>query len=614
MKKLKFLLLACFTAGLFLAAKTEAADSSNSVVRFRLSYGATRFGDIDVELFDHDKPITVSNFLYQVQNGSFDRTFLHRAVTNYIVQGGLYSVDNPYPQELFTAMTRIPEGPAITNEFFVGPRVENTFGTLAMALSSDTNGLTLPDSATTSWFFNLADNTSGHNTNYTVFGRMKAGAKYLNFFNTLGEDEGIINMFGFSYLFSACDYPNLAGEGEVALESLPVAYFFFDCPYYSDLFNVQISMISGKDLAPPKITIAPIGVKQVISNDTVTVTGTVTDNVAVQLVRVYLGSGHPMTAELNTNNHTWSLTISNIPPGFNSILVEATDTSGNRSNKGVSFFHSVAVPIGVYATSLNGLGTGTIMGPTNGQLLEIGRSYILTARPDRGNLFAGWTSGNPSPTYSFVMESNLTLTAVFNTNYFPYAKGTYTGVFCDTNQVEEQSSGFFTLTVGDLGAYSAKVTIEGKTYPITGTFNSAYGTAPNYLFRNFSNDIRIDLELDLLFGTDHLSGTLSNYYTYSVSVTNLGVVTTTFYTNTWLAQLHADRVVYNSAMPAPLAPGNTPSSSLPITSRRPVPRVTATEPPPSTPGAASASAAHCPMAPRSRRKSRSRKMVTGRST
>jgi len=59
--KLKFLLLACVAAGSFLAANAEAA--ANSVVRFHISYGTTPFGDVDVELFDTDKPVTVSNFL-----------------------------------------------------------------------------------------------------------------------------------------------------------------------------------------------------------------------------------------------------------------------------------------------------------------------------------------------------------------------------------------------------------------------------------------------------------------------------------------------------------------------------------------------------------------------
>ena len=581
MTKLKFLLLACVAAGSFLAANAEAA--ANSVVRFHITYGTTPFGDIDVELFDTDKPVTVSNFLYYVQNDSFDRTFLHRCVPGFIVQGGLYSVDNPYPNALFEAMTRIPEGPPITNEFNVGPPISNTFGTLAMGLTSTnigTNDYPLLDTATTSWFFNTVDNTAQLDPNYAVFGRVKAGASHLKFFNTLAEDAGIINMYGLNFLFSSCDYPNLAGEGQVALNSLPVAYSFFDCPYYSDLFNVQISMLSGKDVAPPKITIAPVGVNQTISNATHMVNGTVTDNVGVEQVRVYLGDRPAVIAALNTNAHTWSVTLTNIPPGTNLFFVEATDFAGNRSIKPASFFHSTTAMIHLFlggtscadvmvGTNFVTFCGGTILGATNEQLLEVGRGYTFTAKPAPGNLFAGWFEGgnlaSTSPTYPLVIDpsqTNRNVTAVFNTNLFPYVKGTYTGVFCPTtSQVEEWNSGFLTLTVGDVGGYSAKVMINNKTFPITGTFDSGDGTAGNLIFQspsdNGSNNLVVRLSIDLTGGSDHLSGSFSNYYIYSVTVTNVTVdstnIVTTFYTNQWSAELHADRPVFTSAAPAPQA-------------------------------------------------------------
>ena len=587
MSKLKFHLLACILAGSFLTPNVEAA---NSVVRFHIRYGSTPFANLDVELFDTDKPITVSNFLYYVQTDAFDRTFLHRVAHDSIsiVQGGLYTVDNPYPSTLFEAMTRIPEGPPITNEFNVGPLISNTFGTLAMGLSSTNiggNAYPLLDTATTSWFFNTADNTDQLDPSYTVFGRVKAGASKLKFFNTLVEDEGIINMFGLSYLFSPCNYLDVPGEpAQVALGALPVAYFFFDCPYYSDLFNVQISMISGRDVAPPKIVIAPIGIKQTISNATHTITGTVTDNVGVEQVRVYLGAGSPIVADLDTTNKTWSATLTNIPPGTNLFYVEATDTSGNRVTKPGSFFHSVLVPIGLFVggtscvdvevvttnsmmnqeTNIVTFCGGTIAGATNGQLLEIGRGYSLTAKPAPGNLFAGWSSGGfiiwPFPIYPFIMDSNLNFTAVFNTNLFPYVKGTYTGLFCDTNQVEEWNSGFFTLTVGDLGTYSAKVMINNKTFPLTGTFDSANGTAGNFIFQEVStrsNDLFVRLNLGLTPGNDYLSGSFSNRFVYAVTVTNVPPppentnIVTTFHTNQWVAELHAYRP--NFTNPAPQA-------------------------------------------------------------
>lgn len=229
------------------------------------------------------------------------------------------------------------------------------------------------------------------------------------------------------------------------------------------------------------------------------------------------------------------------------------------------------------------------MGGTNGQPFEIGRGQKITAVPAPGYLFAGWFEAaslvSISPTYPFFIypgETNRAITASFNTNMFPFVKGTYTGVFCNGGQVEEVSSGLMTLTVSDVGNYSAKVSISGKTYPMTGTFDSASGEEINFLIRpgfnqglyGLTNELfRVKMTLDLNGGTDHLSGTFSNSITYGVVTnapretyttnitmgmevitTNIISVTVTNYINTnWIADLHADRAVYSITPPAPQA-------------------------------------------------------------
>ena len=54
-----------------------------------------------------------------------------------------------------------------------------------------------------------------------------------------------------------------------------------------------------------------------VSNDAVTVTAIVTDNIGVRSVRAYLGSAGPVAAVLNTNNNIWTATLTNVPPGTN---------------------------------------------------------------------------------------------------------------------------------------------------------------------------------------------------------------------------------------------------------------------------------------------------------
>src|SRR5436190_3737480 len=55
----------------------------------------TVFGDIEVELFEKDKPITVSNFVRYVQSGRYRDGFLHRCPTDHsLIQGGGHYVTN----------------------------------------------------------------------------------------------------------------------------------------------------------------------------------------------------------------------------------------------------------------------------------------------------------------------------------------------------------------------------------------------------------------------------------------------------------------------------------------------------------------------------------------
>src|SRR5204863_2977164 len=91
----------------------------------------TVFGEIDVELYDQDKPVTVENFIRYVQSGAWNNMFIHRCDPNFVIQGGGYSVANRSATNQFiSAVTKF--GP-ITNEFGVGRRFSNVYGTLAMA-------------------------------------------------------------------------------------------------------------------------------------------------------------------------------------------------------------------------------------------------------------------------------------------------------------------------------------------------------------------------------------------------------------------------------------------------------------------------------------------------
>ncbi len=131
--------------------------AATSIVRF-----TTRFGNIDVELFD-DRPITVANFLAYANGEDWDNTFFHRSAQltggdPFVLQGGGFNAD--------PALSTIPSRGNIRNE----PGRSNTRGTIAMAKVGGN-----PNSASNQWFFNMGDNSENldnQNGGFTVFGQI----------------------------------------------------------------------------------------------------------------------------------------------------------------------------------------------------------------------------------------------------------------------------------------------------------------------------------------------------------------------------------------------------------------------------------------------------------
>ncbi|MFQ3593359.1 MAG: peptidylprolyl isomerase [Gemmataceae bacterium] len=148
------------TTFLDMAGYFDDPDLTNSRIRFK-----TNVGDINVELFDKTAPRTVANFFNYITSNRYDNTIFHRLATGFVLQGGGFTFD-----PATRTFPSIPVGPTVQNEF--GP--SNTLGTIAMAkLGND------PNSATSQFFFNLANNSSNldtQNGGFTVFGRLVGSA------------------------------------------------------------------------------------------------------------------------------------------------------------------------------------------------------------------------------------------------------------------------------------------------------------------------------------------------------------------------------------------------------------------------------------------------------
>jgi len=155
---------------------------------------------------------------------------------------------------------------------------------------------------------------------------------------------------------------------------------------------------------------------QLWSNGVFTVTGKASDNVAVSNVWYSLNNAawtNPATAN---NWSNWTATV-NLIAGTNTIQAYAMDTSGNISATNSVSFNAILST--VLTVSTNGLGS---LNPNyNNALLQVGKSYSITATAGTGFVFTNWTGGVSLPlavltnkaTLQFVMQSNLVLQANF---------------------------------------------------------------------------------------------------------------------------------------------------------------------------------------------------------
>jgi len=125
----------------------------------------TSQGTIRLELDDEKAPVTVKNFLTNVENGHYDGTVFHRVIKGFMVQGGGFE----------PGMQQKPTGNAIRNE------ASNGLKNAKYTVASD------PHSATAQFFINAADNAfldfkseTGSGWGYAVFGKVVKGSEVID--------------------------------------------------------------------------------------------------------------------------------------------------------------------------------------------------------------------------------------------------------------------------------------------------------------------------------------------------------------------------------------------------------------------------------------------------
>lgn len=247
-KAASLLLRRPFLSLVLLLSITSSAQA-NTIVRV-----STSFGDFSIELFDTLTPVTVQNFLNYVNRGAYNGSYFHRLEKGFVVQGGGYTFV-PY-----VGPVEIPADPPIVNEF----HESNLRGTVAMAKFENN-----PDSATSQWFVNLADNSANldaQNGGFTVFGRVLGdGMAVLDAINELSvfnlgtlQSQIPLNNFGSS---TSLTFKNFVTMNTEVVERFSSALHVFE--YQSGLlittvdggeafgvYSLNLSLVEGQ----PNIT------------------------------------------------------------------------------------------------------------------------------------------------------------------------------------------------------------------------------------------------------------------------------------------------------------------------------------------------------------------------
>jgi uncharacterized repeat protein (TIGR01451 family) len=298
---------------------------------------------------------------------------------------------------------------------------------------------------------------------------------------------------------------------------------------------------------------------------------------------VAVGSSAQRTLTI-ANTGTSTLTVSSVayPSGFSGNWPSGTIAAGGSQIATVSFTPTFAAGYGgnitVTSDATSGTSTMAVSGaglsgtsppfiitttalPANagkvsggGTLQKIGPRTVK-ATANNGYIFEDWTENgsvvSTSANYSFTVSANRNLVATFIPNPFVATKGTYNGLFYETNGVEQQHAGFFTIATTTKGTFSGNLQIGGTRSSISGQFD-ATGTVSKVIKRGNAASLLVNLRLDFSGGGDTISGSVGDG-------------------SLWTATLVGDRAVYDGrTSTAPqlgqytmIVPGNTGSATVP---------------------------------------------------
>ena len=314
-------------------------------------------------------------------------------------------------------------------------------------------------------------------------------------------------------------------------------------------FQIAIASASVSVIPRPTIgiTVPQRGAR--IHSSSLTVTGTTDGEVAVARVYFQLDDGGWQLATSSDNWAHWRGNVT-MPKGQHQLDAFAESVLGTFSKTNSVGFSCMATSAPIVVEIV---GDGVVNPNLDGEFLQIGKSYSMTAVPAIGSVFAGWKIGDVEANASkvvFVMQSNLVLQANFQPDLFFTGKGNYSGLFQTEGEVSPTNSGFVALSLTSRGAFSGYLQFGLTRSPLAGHFDidgNAQVIIPRRNLNSFTTDLRL------------------------ISDENTNVITGTVSDGVWTAELNAYRAVFNAKTnPAPVAgrytlviPGQSGSTNLP---------------------------------------------------
>jgi cyclophilin family peptidyl-prolyl cis-trans isomerase len=473
-----------------------------TIVRFTFSGllpGASG-SNVDVQLFDHDKPVTVQNFIHYIRGGGYSNMFFERLEAGFVLQGGIFGASdrtNTTPpltgweilNKFIMATNLVPPYPQqIESEFNVGPLIHNRFGTVAMALSDNQN------SANSSFFFNLADNSANldfQQGGFTVFGRILDGTNVLQYFNTLADGNGIVTS---GQIFTN---GSLDTSGTQQISELPVNYIGTNAPANANLVFCDFNFLTTPfvDTNPPTVAITNPAPNALLTNS---LAGTAQDDVGVaDVICVLTPQGidgiypYPYTNAIPETNEAvgttnWSVGLN---PGVYGVSVQSQDGAGNLSAPITEVITNTAIVV---------IGNGSVVF-TNAELTNANpvgypfqpySNYGVQAIPGPNQTFVGWSDG--------------TSTTSNPTNAFTYLGSVYVATF-----ISNTSNGIaFTFPTNN-------ATLSNTLFDITGTISTSVLTLPVtvtcQIFTNGGSNYAATLPLSTTTSATNWSVDVTNY-------------------------------------------------------------------------------------------------------